>query len=132
MNLNIRDCPDELGKAVRVAAANAGISIRGWVIQVLEEAVLDGGTGRRGAPRESGDSGSRRDKSLSMKETPRDAKAPSPNAGSSPAPATKLIPGQKCSICGAGVYEAAAKDSSGKKWKCVGPRVHTMSPRGAE
>jgi hypothetical protein len=41
----------------------------------------------------------------------------------------KMVPGEKCVICGAGVYEVAAKDSSGKKWKCVGPRTHTMSPR---
>ena|ERR1700724_3067284 len=41
MDLNIRDVPEELGKAVRVAAANAGISIRGWVIRVLEGAVSD-------------------------------------------------------------------------------------------
>ena len=75
MQLRFRDEAQFI--AVKNAARTAAVSVNEWVLQCLE----GGGTGIRGTPIESGDSGSRR--------VSRGVEAPSPAVGSSPTPPTK-------------------------------------------
>lgn len=61
-----------------------------------------------------------------------EAEKPGRIAGATGPNGEPLIPGEKCQLCHSGVYVASATDASAKKWKCVGPRTHTMSPKEKE
>lgn len=84
---------DEAGYvAVKEAAGVEGLSVNEWVLRRTEDSITKGGTqrlqgggtGTRGTPGGSGETGSTR-----VRSAPRGEETLSPNVGSSPTPATK-------------------------------------------
>src|SRR5437588_1618370 len=119
-DLNIRNVGLSLIRAINVAAAKADLTQRHWVIETLTKATGGVVEERGGEKPRPGNSGRHISTHSGAGKPVLDAPA---GVQTSP-----VILGAKCEICAAPVrllerYNAPAK------WRCTGPRQHSMTPR---
>lgn len=147
MDMNIKGMDDVLVGRAKMAAMAGGVSLKVFVIDALNEkldrearydrtGVGDVGAGVAGSVGTKTKKSRGRGPNSKPFEPAKGTAAGDRGSNNGPVVGAQnpeieptLIPGEKCALCGAAVYEAPRSDSSGRKWKCVGPRTHTMTPR---
>ncbi len=145
-NINV-EVSEGLLRSVRIRCAQEGMSQKDFVLRALLRDVKGGydgdmqeawgdesktsvqGRGMRGVRGKA----ERAIKSSGQEKNPKAVGQGGKTEAATPAiPSHPMIPGEKCSQCKAGVYEVKHPDTGAIRWKCVGERVHTMSPRVKE
>lgn len=122
MDLNIRNVPEELMKAIKIKALNAGKNLREWVIEELSR---NGNAVRVPLGSLSGAAGVRR--------RPKGNAVPRPDSGKKKLSAGRVPSGRTSSghkskraeggkVCG--THGLVMKDF-GNKWSCEGPPPHS-------